>query len=459
MANVLGELFGEIAESIRSKTGDTATMKPAQFPEKISAIKTPSIILPLSIAENGTYTAPAGVDGYNPIVVDVAGSSAELRYVTFLSYDGSFEYGKKAVAVGDDCADPIARGIFAKPTRESDAQYNYTFYGWATTPNGAADSNALKAVNEDRTVYANFSAAVRYYTITYYDSDGATVLKTESLAYGVMPSASYVPEKDGYKFNGWTTELKTVTSDEAYYATWIEAVSFADAPWVTIAAKSADGTASQMWAVGDTKIVPFTYPDGKVENLTVAIAGFNHDVLASGNGKAGISLVCMTTPTEKVVWSTSNSSDKTYATCSLKSTLEEWVTYLPEALQSVIKDVNKQYDSGWMTSSTKKTVSCKLWALSLAELGYTNAFYQISLLGSRYALFPTVTGDGTTSPSGFDYVPPCDSTLFQGPYWLRQGSLIGEINAYTITKSGQATYVRRSSITSETRHVRFGFCV
>ena len=71
MANVLGELFGEIAESIRSKTGDTATMKPAQFPEKISAIKTPSSILPLSIAENGTYTAPAGVDGYNPIVVEV----------------------------------------------------------------------------------------------------------------------------------------------------------------------------------------------------------------------------------------------------------------------------------------------------------------------------------------------------------------------------------------------------
>lgn len=39
MANVLGELFGNIAAAIREKTGDTATMKPAQFPEKISAIE------------------------------------------------------------------------------------------------------------------------------------------------------------------------------------------------------------------------------------------------------------------------------------------------------------------------------------------------------------------------------------------------------------------------------------
>ena len=32
MANVLGELFGNIAAAIREKTGDTATMKPNEFP-------------------------------------------------------------------------------------------------------------------------------------------------------------------------------------------------------------------------------------------------------------------------------------------------------------------------------------------------------------------------------------------------------------------------------------------
>lgn len=39
MANVLGELFGDIADAIREKTGDTATMKPAEFPAKISGIE------------------------------------------------------------------------------------------------------------------------------------------------------------------------------------------------------------------------------------------------------------------------------------------------------------------------------------------------------------------------------------------------------------------------------------
>lgn len=39
MANALGELFGDIANAIRSKTGDTGTIKPAEFPAKIVAIE------------------------------------------------------------------------------------------------------------------------------------------------------------------------------------------------------------------------------------------------------------------------------------------------------------------------------------------------------------------------------------------------------------------------------------
>lgn len=38
--NVLGTLFQNIADAIRSKTGDTATMKPSEFPDKISGIET-----------------------------------------------------------------------------------------------------------------------------------------------------------------------------------------------------------------------------------------------------------------------------------------------------------------------------------------------------------------------------------------------------------------------------------
>ena len=87
----------------------------------------------------------------------VSVASADVRYVTFMNHDGTVELGKKAVAVGDDCADPIARGIFGTPTREPDAQYNYTFYGWSTTPNGGADSSWNKAVTANKTVYANYA--------------------------------------------------------------------------------------------------------------------------------------------------------------------------------------------------------------------------------------------------------------------------------------------------------------
>ncbi len=44
MSNVLGELFGDIATAIREKTGDTATMKPAEFPKKISGIENSNVL-------------------------------------------------------------------------------------------------------------------------------------------------------------------------------------------------------------------------------------------------------------------------------------------------------------------------------------------------------------------------------------------------------------------------------
>lgn len=40
MANALGTLFQNIADAIRGKTGETGTMKPAEFPKKIASIET-----------------------------------------------------------------------------------------------------------------------------------------------------------------------------------------------------------------------------------------------------------------------------------------------------------------------------------------------------------------------------------------------------------------------------------
>lgn len=78
-----------IADSIRAKTGgsdpiltenmaseiegiDTAEPWDESFTVKEGAVMT-GIVKPLTVTENGTYTAPEGVDGYSPVIVNTYG--------------------------------------------------------------------------------------------------------------------------------------------------------------------------------------------------------------------------------------------------------------------------------------------------------------------------------------------------------------------------------------------------
>lgn len=188
MANVLGELFQNIADAIRSKTGSTDTLKPNQFPGAIEGI-----------------TAGGG-EGEKPF---------DCHSVTFVYGDKSYV---RSVADGDTCADPVERGLIPTPTKESTAQYDYTFYGWGASDGGAADANILKNITADKTVYAIFAATARLYTITFYDDDGTTVLATKQFGYGTVPS--YTPTKEGAAFGKWTPTPTAVTGDASYTASW-----------------------------------------------------------------------------------------------------------------------------------------------------------------------------------------------------------------------------------------------
>lgn len=100
-----------------------------------------------------------GTDGELVQFTQGAGVSPDVRYVTFLSYDGLTEYGKKPVAVGDDCADPIARGIFSTPTREWDGTYDYEFANeWSEAIGGNSNGTELQNVTENKTLYAVFNS-------------------------------------------------------------------------------------------------------------------------------------------------------------------------------------------------------------------------------------------------------------------------------------------------------------
>lgn len=61
-----------IADKVREKNHESDTYAPSEMPDAIDRIiVTEMVIEPKEITANGTYEAPEGVDGYNPITVDV----------------------------------------------------------------------------------------------------------------------------------------------------------------------------------------------------------------------------------------------------------------------------------------------------------------------------------------------------------------------------------------------------
>ena len=83
-----------IADSVRYKTDSTSELTLGEIKAGIDWIPSTSVIEPLEITENGTYTAPYNVGGYNPITVNVAssGATAAKKDVNFYDYDGTLLY-------------------------------------------------------------------------------------------------------------------------------------------------------------------------------------------------------------------------------------------------------------------------------------------------------------------------------------------------------------------------------
>ena len=127
----------------------------------------------------------------------------------------------------------------ADPTKPDDAQYTYTFVGWATSANeetGTPEAN-LPAVTDDVTYYAAFSKTPRTYTVTWMPQDGqGNAYETDTgVAYNARPSydgtepTKAADAEHTYTFVGWATtpnqtsgsavvDLPNVTADVTYYA-------------------------------------------------------------------------------------------------------------------------------------------------------------------------------------------------------------------------------------------------
>ena len=102
------------------------------------------------------------------------------------------------------------------PTRAADDQYTYTFKGW--TPE-------VKTVTGDAVYTAVYDKTVNKYTIKWVNWDGSEVRTDTEVPYGTKLEVPEDPTREAdaeytYTFAGWTPEIKTVTGDATYKATY-----------------------------------------------------------------------------------------------------------------------------------------------------------------------------------------------------------------------------------------------
>ncbi len=176
--------------------------------------------------------------GWEPAVAAVAGDATYTAQfnATKRSYtitwvvegatvaSGSVEYGQTPTYGGDT------------PTKESTAEYSYTFSGW---------SPAVSAVTGAATYTAQFSQTKRSYLVSWV-VEGVTVA-SGSVEYGQTPTyTGATPTKEStaeysYEFSGWSPMVAAVTGEATYTAQFNATKRSYTVAWVVEGATVASG--------------------------------------------------------------------------------------------------------------------------------------------------------------------------------------------------------------------------
>ena len=148
--------------------------------------------------------------------------------------------------------------------------------------------------------------------------------------------------------------------------------SFATDTWEQIAAASADGTASEIYSLGDTKDITLS----GIGTMTLEIADFDHDYLSASTSaqKAGISLITKDLlPDTKQMNSTSTNVGG-FPDSALYDYLSTTVwNALPAELRNVVKTCYKWYGTGNNTTNGAWHGS-KLWVPLEYEMFGSNTY-------------------------------------------------------------------------------------
>ena len=236
------------AEDKEVNCGDSvvikATAKPHYHFVRWGDGNTDSIRTITNIKQNYNLTAIFEVNTYTAIFKDC---ESGVVYYTQLAvpYDSIPTYGGTT------------------PTKQSDAQYDYTFDSWQ--PN-------IGPIQGNTEYCAHFTSTLRKYIITFNNYDGTT-LQSSEFEYGSTPVYSgSTPQKPSnaqytYTFKGWKPGIVPVTGEATYTADYDSVVNK-----YVITFKNEDGSVFDVdtFAYGD-----MPYPDPNLGNPTKDPDGSN----------------------------------------------------------------------------------------------------------------------------------------------------------------------------------------
>lgn len=125
------------AEGIPSVSVETSDSSIPRKPILLEGGGSDPVIESLSITENGTYTAPSGVDGYSPITVEVSDTPAVIEPLA-ITANGTYE-----ASAGVDGYSPITVNV-PEPTTKVVSEYDFAVesYDLVRSIVGDAPSNS-----------------------------------------------------------------------------------------------------------------------------------------------------------------------------------------------------------------------------------------------------------------------------------------------------------------------------
>ena len=270
----------------------TAYTRQERFIEMAAVAQNACVIEPLEITENGTYTAPDGVDGYSPVTVEVAGSgggslpagayweSLDIPYPS-LNLQSWFSFqGELYAFIGSYTTNCDITSIS-----------KYSNGTWSSVVSGIN----ITFANPDNVPFVEYNGKIHLYgsdSKSHYVFDGSTITRMNEIPDRLVDNSMFV--QDGllkaYSYaNGkayfwdestdtWTEEA-TPGSNDAYY----EFFNISGVIYVYGSNKFytySDGVLSEIWSVTESPDTQMVFGDSIIATIgqkdkPLAIYSFN----------------------------------------------------------------------------------------------------------------------------------------------------------------------------------------